>query len=276
MLNETLAFIGGGNMARSLIGGLLAKGLPASQIVVADPIESQRVQLAEHYGVQVTADNNQAARAAQIIVLAVKPQELATVARGLAATVSTATPQPLVISIAAGIRATDLQTWLGGVAVVRTMPNRPALNGCGITGMYASAAVPAAQRELATRILSAVGKAIWVDQETHIDAVTAVSGSGPAYFFLLMELLEAAGVELGLTAEVSRALAVETAYGAAYMARELDDSPAVLRQQVTSKGGTTEAALQVFATRDLASIVSSAVKAAAARSAELATQLAGG
>jgi pyrroline-5-carboxylate reductase len=276
MLNETLAFIGGGNMARSLIGGLLAKGLPASQIVVADPIESQRVQLAEQYGVQVTADNNQAARAAQIIVLAVKPQELATVARGLAATVSTATPQPLVISIAAGIRATDLQAWLDGVAVVRTMPNRPALNGCGITGLYASAAVSAAQRELATRILSAVGKAIWVDQETHIDAVTAVSGSGPAYFFLLMELLEAAGVELGLTAEVSRALAIETAYGAAYMARELDDSPAVLRQQVTSKGGTTEAALKVFATHDLAGIVSSAAKAAATRSAELATQLAGG
>lgn len=275
MLNETLAFIGGGNMARSLIGGLLTKGLPASQIIVADPFEAQRTQVARQYQVKVTADNNEAARAAQVIVFAVKPQELGNVARALAPTLLTAGHKPLIISVAAGIRASDLQAWLGGAPVVRTMPNRPALNGCGITGMYASAEVPAAQRELATRILSAVGKAIWVELETQMDAVTAVSGSGPAYFFLLMELLEAAGVELGLSPDVSRALAVETAYGAGFMARELTDAPALLREQVTSKGGTTEAALKVFAGHNLPNIVLQAVQAAAARSAELATQLAG-
>jgi pyrroline-5-carboxylate reductase len=164
---------------------------------------------------------------------------------------------------------------LGGLAVVRTMPNRPALNGCGITGMFAPAQVSVAQRELAQRIMSAVGKAVWVEQETLIDAVTAVSGSGPAYFFLLMELLEAAGVELGLPQETARTLAVETAYGSGLMAREVADPPGVLREQVTSKGGTTEAALRVFAANNIQRIVSEAVKAAALRSAELAQQLGG-
>lgn len=276
MLNETLAFIGGGNMARSLIGGLLIKRLPTTQIVVADPSEPQRSQLAQQYGVRVTADNSEAARLAQIIVFAVKPQELASVARKLAPAMNAMTSPPLIISVAAGIRASDLQGWLNGVSVVRTMPNRPALNGYGITGMYAAATVSAQQRELATHIMSAVGKTIWVEQETDIDVVTAVSGSGPAYFFLLMELMEAAGIELGLTPDVSRALVVETAFGAAYMARELGDAPAILRQQVTSKGGTTEAALQVFAAHDFPNLVAGAVKAAAKRSAELATQMAGG
>ncbi len=298
MLNQTLAglhvaglhvaFIGGGNMARSLIGGLITQGLPAQQMIVSDPMESQRAQLAQHYGVQVTGDNPHAAAKAQIIVLAVKPQELRKVAEGLATTVSK--HQPLIISVAAGIRADDLQTWLGGLPVVRTMPNRPALNGCGVTGLYANAEVPAAQRELAQRIMNAVGKSVWVEQETLIDAVTAVSGSGPAYFFLLMELLEAAGVELGLPEATARTLAIETAYGSGLMAREANDppspvgdddappgmtqrlTPAVLRQQVTSKGGTTEAALKVFASADLKRIVSQAVHAAAARSAELAKQ----
>lgn len=274
MLNQTLAFIGGGNMARSLIAGLLAKGLPPAQVVVADPFESQRTQVAEQYRVKVTADNNEAVQSAQVVVLAVKPQELAKVARALAPTLAAASNKPLIISVAAGVRAADLQNWLGDIPVVRTMPNRPALNGCGMTGMYATATVPVAQRELATRILSAVGKTIWVEQETQMDAVTAVSGSGPAYFFLLMECLEAAGVELGLAPEVSRALAIETAYGAGFMARELSDSPTVLRQQVTSKGGTTEAAMKVFAARDITDIVTQAVAAAAARSAELAVQLA--
>jgi pyrroline-5-carboxylate reductase len=271
MLSETLAFIGGGNMARSLIGGLIAQGLPAAQIIVADPAEAQRIQLAQQYGVQVTDDNQAAAAQAQIIVLAVKPQELHKVAAGLAAAVSG--NRPLIISVAAGLRASDLQSWLGGVPVVRTMPNRPALNGCGVTGMYTNAQVPAAQRELAGKIMNAVGKSVWVQQESLIDAVTAVSGSGPAYFFLLMELLEAAGVEQGLPIETARTLAIETAYGSGFMAREVSDSPAVLRQQVTSKGGTTEAALKVFEAHHLSDIVSLAVKAAADRSAELAVAL---
>lgn len=272
MLTETLAFIGGGNMARSLIGGLIAQGLPARQIIVSDPMQAQRQLLATQYGVRVTGSNAEAAAAAQIVVLAVKPQELRGVAQALAATLG---HRPLIISVAAGIRASDLQTWLGGLPVVRTMPNRPALNGCGVTGLYASTQVPAAQRELASRIMGAVGKSVWVEQETLIDAVTAVSGSGPAYFFLLMELLEAAGVEQGLPAETARVLAIETAYGSGMMAREVSDSPAVLRQQVTSKGGTTEAALKVFEARGLQNIVSDAVKAAAERSAELAGQLGG-
>ena len=271
-LTGTLAFIGGGNMARSLIGGLIAQGLPARQIIVSDPMEAQRQLLATQYGVRVTDSNAEAAVAAQIIVLAVKPQELRGVAQALASTLS---HQPLIISVAAGIRASDLQTWLGGLPVVRTMPNRPALNGCGVTGLYASTQVPTTQRELASGIMGAVGKSVWVEQETLIDAVTAVSGSGPAYFFLLMELLEAAGVEQGLPAETARVLAIETAYGSGMMAREVSDSPAVLRQQVTSKGGTTEAALKVFEARGMQGIVSDAVKAAAERSAELAGELGG-
>jgi pyrroline-5-carboxylate reductase len=270
MLTQTLGFIGGGNMARSLIGGLLARGLNANQIIVADPIDSQRESLVKQFGVRVTGDNAQVAAAAQIIVLAVKPQELRRVATGLAPTV--VNHKPLVISVAAGIRASDLQNWLG-LPVVRTMPNRPALNGCGVTGMYASNEVLPAQRDLAGTIMNAVGKSVWVADEKLIDAVTAVSGSGPAYFFLLMELLEAAGVEQGLPADVARTLAVETAYGSGLMAREASETPAVLREQVTSKGGTTAAALHVFAERELPKIVSAAVAAAARRSAELAELL---
>lgn len=273
MLKETLAFIGGGNMARSLIGGLIAQGLPAKQIVVSDPMAAQRDLLVQQYGVQVSDDNTIAAAHAQVVVLAIKPQEMQAVAQQLAPTL--AKQQPLVISVAAGIRADALQRWLGGLAVVRTMPNRPALNGCGVTGMFAPTQVSAPQRELAQRIMGAVGKAVWVEQETLIDAVTAVSGSGPAYFFLLMELLESAGVELGLPQATARTLAIETAYGSGLMAREVSDPPGVLREQVTSKGGTTEAALKVFAANDIKRIVSDAVKAAAMRSAELAQQLGG-
>jgi len=258
-------------MARSLIGGLIAQGLPATQIVVSDPIEAQRQSLMKQYGVQTTSDNLAAAAQAQVIVLAIKPQEMQSVAQQLAPALTK--QQPLVISVAAGIRADALQRWLGGLAVVRTMPNRPALNGCGVTGMFAPPQVTATQRELAQRIMGAVGKAVWVQQETLIDAVTAVSGSGPAYFFLLMELLEAAGVKLGLPQETARTLAIETAYGSGLMAREVSDPPGVLREQVTSKGGTTEAALKVFAANDMQRIVDDAVKAAALRSAELAEQL---
>jgi len=271
MLKETLSFIGGGNMARSLIGGLIAQGLPATQIVVSDPIEAQRQSLMKQYGVQTTSDNLAAAAQAQVIVLAIKPQEMQSVAQQLAPALTK--QQPLVISVAAGIRADALQRWLGGLAVVRTMPNRPALNGCGVTGMFAPPQVTATQRELAQRIMGAVGKAVWVQQETLIDAVTAVSGSGLVYFFLLMELLEAAGVKLGLPQDTARTLAIETAYGSGLMAREVSDPPGVLREQVTSKGGTTEAALKVFAANDMQRIVDDAVKAAALRSAELAEQL---
>ena len=256
-------------MARSLIGGLIARGLSPNQITVSDPVASQRDLLTRQYKVNVTDSNQNAVSKSQIVILAVKPQELRRVAEALKPALQ---HKPLIISVAAGIRASDLEQWLG-LPVVRTMPNRPALNGCGVTGMYASPSVNQNQRELALQIMSAVGKAVWVDKEALIDAVTAVSGSGPAYFFLLMELLEQAGIERGLPADVSRTLAVETAYGAGLMARELTESPAILREQVTSKGGTTEAALKVFSSRDLKQIVSDAVKAAADRSAELAMML---
>ena len=257
-------------MARSLIGGLIARGLSPNQITVSDPVASQRDLLTRQYKVNVTDSNQNAVSKSQIVILAVKPQELRRVAEALKPALQ---HKPLIISVAAGIRASDLEQWLG-LPVVRTMPNRPALNGCGVTGMYASPSVNQNQRELALQIMSAVGKAVWVDKEALIDAVTAVSGSGPAYFFLLMELLEAAGIERGLPPATARTLAIETAYGSGLMAREMSESPGTLREQVTSKGGTTEAALKVFATRDLKQIVSDAVKAAADRSAEMAEMMA--
>jgi pyrroline-5-carboxylate reductase len=269
MIKETLGFIGGGNMARSLIGGLLARGVKPEQVTVADPIASQRESLTTQMGVHTTADNEQAARA-QVVVLAVKPQELRHVAQGLASVMSQS--QPLVISVAAGIRASDLQRWLG-IPVVRCMPNRPALNGCGVTGLFAPNDISAERRALATSILSAVGPALWVEKESQMDAVTAVSGSGPAYFFLLIEMLEAAGVALGLSTEVSRRLAIETAYGSGQMAHTATESPATLREQVTSKGGTTEAALKHLESAQIRSIFNAAIAAAASRSAEMAEQL---
>jgi len=271
MLQHTLGFVGGGNMARSLIGGLIARGLSAGQIIVSDPVAAQRDSLTSQLGVRATADNLEVARAADVIVLAVKPQELRTVANTLAAALRQRSP--LVISVAAGIRASDLQRWLNGIPVVRSMPNRPALNGCGVTGLFATSDVSPTGRELAEKILGAVGPALWVNEESQMDAVTAVSGSGPAYFFLLIEMLEAAGVRLGLPPDVARRLAVETAYGAGQMARDATETPATLREQVTSKGGTTEAALKSLEAADIRAVFTAAVTAAAHRSAELAEQL---
>lgn len=271
MLNQTIAFIGGGNMARSLVGGLIARGVSAQQLIVADPVTTQLETLAQQYGVHTTTDNLQAVRNAQVVLLAVKPQELRAVCETLAPALQDS--RPLVISIAAGICAGDIQRWLEGLDVVRTMPNRPAMNGYGMTALYADAQLPAASRQLAEDILGAVGATLWVEQENMMDAVTAISGSGPAYFFLLIELLEQAGVALGLPTATSRTLAVETAHGAGFMAHALPESPATLREQVTSKGGTTEAALKVFAAHRLGDIVQAATRAAADRSAELAAIL---
>jgi pyrroline-5-carboxylate reductase len=271
MRSETLGFIGGGNMARSLIGGLLARGLPAKQVTVADPLAATRDSLSAQFHVLTTADNVAVADSATVVILAVKPQELHAVATELAAAVQRR--KPLIISVAAGIRATDISRWLGQVPVVRCMPNRPALNGCGVTALFATADTTSDARSIATSILSAVGTALWVDQESQMDAVTAVSGSGPAYFFLLIEMMEAAGVQLGLSPEVSRQLAIETAYGASQMARTAPESPATLREQVTSKGGTTAAALHVLESADVRAIFAAAMTAAAQRSAELAVQL---
>jgi pyrroline-5-carboxylate reductase len=268
--NISIAFIGGGNMARSLIGGLLKRGATTSRIAVSDPFEAARTQLQSSFGVRTSASNIEVAHGSDVIVLAVKPQELPQVARELSASLHG--ERPLVISIAAGTLASDISRWLGDLPVVRAMPNRPALQGCGVSGLYASAEVTEHARALATEILGAVGPALWVSHESQMDVVTAVSGSGPAYFFLLTEMIENAGIQLGLPAQISRQLAVETAYGSGMMARAAEDSPATLREQVTSKGGTTAAALQVLESREVRAIFAAAIAAAARRSAELAEQ----
>mgnify|MGYP001074090258 CR=1 FL=1 len=265
----SIGFIGGGNMARSLIGGLVARGTDPKSIIVADPIETQRASLVARYGVAVTGDNSAVAKDSKVVVLAVKPQDMRNAATAIATDLR---PDCLIVSVAAGIRASDIQRWVRGRAVVRCMPNRPALEGCGMTALYASPEIGADDRRLAEEILSAVGATVWVDEEAHMDAVTAVSGSGPAYFFLLIEILEQTGVKLGLSAEVAHRLAVETAYGAGNMARLSDETPATLREQVTSKGGTTAAALQHLEAHNVRAIFADAITAAARRSAELAEQ----
>jgi pyrroline-5-carboxylate reductase len=265
-----LCFIGGGNMARSLIGGLIARGKSAEHIVVADPIAAQLDAIRMQYGVHTATSNAQAVQEALVVILAVKPQEMRNVVMQLQPTL--ALQRPLLISVAAGIRASDIQRWSGGIAVVRCMPNRPALQGCGMTALFATADVSHDQRQQAQQILDAVGATLWLDEEAQMDAVTAISGSGPAYFFLLIEMLEAAGQALGLPAAVSRQLAVETAYGSGCMAREATDSPASLRQQVTSKGGTTEAALQRLEASKVRDIFAAAVTAAAQRSRAMAEE----
>lgn len=265
-----LSFIGGGNIARSLISGLIERGMTPDQITVADPIASQLEALKQHYGVLVANDNVSAARAADVVVLAVKPQELRNVVTGIRPSLSDR--RPLLISVAAGIRASDIQSW-GGVPVVRCMPNRPALQGCGMTGLFATADVSGERRTLAEKILGAVGATLWLEREADMDTVTAISGSGPAYFFLLIEILEQTGISLGLPADVSRKLAVETAYGSGSMARDADVPAATLREQVTSKGGTTQAALEHLEAHGVRAIFADAIAAAARRSAQLADEL---
>ncbi len=271
-----LAFIGGGNMAAALIGGLTRRGLPASHIVVADPSVEQRNRLVATYGIEVAADNATAAHGAEVVLLAVKPQQMRAVALALAPQLDAAPSEnarPLIISVAAGIPHAALARWFGAhLPVVRTMPNRPALNGFGATGLYAPESVGAAHRALAESIMAAVSATVWVEHESQMDTVTALSGSGPAYFFLFMEALEAAAHERGLPHDIAHRLTLETAFGAAAMARQSADSLATLREQVTSAGGTTAAALAVLDAAGLRSIVAHAVAAADRRSAELATE----
>jgi pyrroline-5-carboxylate reductase len=271
-MDHSLAFIGGGNMARSLIGGLIARGAKPDRITVADPVAAALDQLAQQYGVRIATSNSAAVAQAQAVILAVKPQELRKVTQQLAPSLQ---HRPVLVSVAAGITAADIRLWSGGLPVVRCMPNRPALQGCGMTGLYATADVPPAARALAEQILGAVGATLWIDHESQMDVVTAISGSGPAYFFLLIEMLEQAGVALGLTADVARRLATETAYGSGCMARAASESPATLREQVTSKGGTTEAALRHLEANKVRDIFAEAVAAAARRSAALAQEFGG-
>jgi pyrroline-5-carboxylate reductase len=268
----TLAFIGGGNMASSLIGGLIENGFPASSIRVADPIEQTRSSITQRFNVSTFAENETAIDGADVVILAVKPQQLKSVTQSLAPHWQ---PDALLISIAAGIRMDAIERWLGqpNASIVRAMPNTPSLVRAGATGLCANAHVTHTQHELAESILRAVGLAIWVSDEQQMDAVTAVSGSGPAYFFLILEAMQSAGVELGLSEENARLLSLETAFGAAKMALESDESAAVLRQRVTSPGGTTEQALNTFNEGDLKGLFQCALNAAAQRADELANEL---
>jgi pyrroline-5-carboxylate reductase len=274
MTDFTLAFIGGGNMARSLIGGLIADGWAPGRIQVADPDAARTTQLAERFPVITTRDNSEAIAGADAVILAVKPQILHEVATQIAPAIRE--QQPVVISVAAGIRETSLCDWLGDqTAIVRCMPNTPALVQSGATALYANARVSEDQRSLAETVMRAVGLALWVEDESQMDAVTALSGSGPAYFFLFMEALQAAATELGLAADTARLLTLQTAFGAAKMALESREDAATLRQRVTSPGGTTERAIEVFRQEGLETVALRALQAAAERSRELADELGG-
>jgi pyrroline-5-carboxylate reductase len=266
----TICFVGAGNMARSLIGGLIARGRSPADLIAADPMPTQLETLRSTYGIRMAASNNEAVENADVVILAVKPQQLRTVTLGIRQSLQSRSG--LLISVAAGIRASDIERWSGGAPVVRCMPNRPALQGCGMTGLFATPRVSDNHRGIAEDILSAVGATLWLTEEHHMDAVTALSGSGPAYFFLLIEMMEDAGVTLGLPREISRKLAIETAYGSGLMAREATEAPVTLREQVTSKGGTTEAALKQLEAHHIRSAFSAALNAAARRSAELAQE----
>ncbi|MCQ4287451.1 pyrroline-5-carboxylate reductase [Pseudomonas stutzeri] len=273
MSTPRIAFIGAGNMAASLIGGLRAQGIPAASICASDPGADKRDELNATHGVETFADNGQALAGADVIVLAVKPQVMQAVCRDLASHLHS---NQLIVSIAAGINCASLQTWLGEQtprAIVRCMPNTPSLLRQGVSGLYANAQVNDAQRQQAEQLLSAVGLALWLDKEELIDAVTAVSGSGPAYFFLLIEAMTAAGEELGLPRATAAQLTMHTALGAARMACESDVEAAELRRRVTSPNGTTEAAIQAFQASGFETLVQQAMNAAARRSAELAEQL---
>ncbi len=264
-----LTFIGGGNMAAAMIGGLVGKGFPGGDIVVAEPVAERRAWLSQQFGVGVEARANQC-READVIVLAVKPQQL----KSVVAALPMLNPGQLVLSIAAGVRAGDISRWLNGHgAVCRTMPNTPALVGAGVAGIFPMPGVSAGQKAQAAEILGAVGTVVWVENEEQIDVVTAISGSGPAYVYFFMEALEQAGVELGLPPDTARLLTLQTFYGAAALALNDASPPAELRARVTSKGGTTERGILALETGGVRPAIGLAARAAAERAREMADLL---
>ena len=272
MTNQRLGLIGGGNMARGLVGGLIKSGIAPKRIIVSDPDDSIRHALAEDFSVQTYADNSSVAHVADILVLAVKPQVMQCAVEDIAEKLLQR--QPLIVSIAAGIPIASIESWAGSsLSLIRVMPNTPALTGNGASGMYANQLVSKSQRAQAQKIMEAIGIAVWVDDESLIDTVTAVSGSGPAYFFYLMDAMVKAAQECGLDAKTSRQLTLQTALGAARLALASDESPADLRRRVTSPGGTTEAAVEILDKNDCEDILIRAVHAARQRSVELAKLL---
>lgn len=269
MHTTRITFIGGGNMAGALIAGLVKQ--PAYDIRVADPGEEARRRVAELTGVATYADSLEACEGADCLVFAVKPQIMRGVCLGLSEVV--AQQQPLLVSVAAGIDCDAISRWFSGYRrTVRVMPNTPALLGFGASGLYADSAVSSQDRELTTTVFDAVGLTAWVDEESLIDAVTAVSGSGPAYFFYILEAMEDAAVAHGLPRELAQSLARQTALGAAHMAQNEPEQLQAVRQRVTSPGGTTAAALDVLAAHDLPKIMSAAMDAARARAEGLANE----
>jgi len=268
MSTQKVTFIGGGNMARSLIGGLIGDGFTAANITVADPDSNSLNDLQQRFKINVAADNLSALHNADTVVLAVKPQLLHEVIEQLRPALQKR--QPLLISIAAGVREASMSQWLDfKLPIVRSMPNTAALVQSGATGLFANAAVSAAQRDQAESILRAVGLTLWVKEESQLDAVTALSGSGPAYFFRVMEIMQQSAENLGLSQDQARLLTLQTAFGAAKLALESSDDLTTLRQNVTSKGGTTAAALQHLQQGGLEELFDGALKAAHARSIEL-------
>lgn len=267
-----ISFIGGGNMASALIGGLIKQGVSAKNIFVADPYDQTRQRLESELSI-ITAENIKKLSAhiesSDVVVLAVKPQQFKEAAHELAAVISTFKTKPLCLSVAAGIRTSDMASWLGHTRLVRAMPNTPALISQGMTGLYTSTDTSSNDKNLAQDICLAVGKVVWVDNEKQMDDITAVSGSGPAYVFAFLEALENAAIAQGLNSDQARLLAIQTLQGAASLAAQSSEPPSVLREKVTSKGGTTYAALQVLEKESWAQIMAKAIAAASARGAEM-------
>jgi len=267
-----ITFLGGGNMANALIGGLIKQGFAASDLCVIELSAGGREKLQADYGVRCIEQIDTAAAACDVLLLAVKPQQMKAACVPLLPHLRT----QLVVSIAAGLRLADLSRWLGGHRrLVRTMPNTPALIGAGVTGLHALPEVGEAERAAAERILQAVGSTVWIADEAQMDAVTAVSGSGPAYVFLFIEALQQAGEELGFTSQQARQLAIETTLGAARLAAQSAEPASLLRERVTSKGGTTEAALRTMGERGVLAGIVAGIHAADARGRELGEQLGG-
>lgn len=269
---QTIAFIGAGNMASAIIGGMLENGYNADNIWVSAPDDNHLQEIRKRFGVSVTTDNRHCAQQADMIVLAVKPQVMRDVCQNIAPVVQNT--RPLMVSIAAGLECATLDKWLGGgLPVIRVMPNTPSLVGKGAAGLYATDDVKAKQRDAVTAIFESIGVAVWVESEDLLQSVTALSGSGPAYFFLILEALEEAAIANGLEAKTARQLAIQTMAGAAEMAARGSDEPAQLKRNVMSPGGTTEQAIKTFEEGGLRELIQKAGQAAFKRSGELAKEL---
>ena len=271
--SSTISFIGAGNMASAIIGGMLDNGYQAGNIWVSAPDDSHLQALRDRFGVSVTTDNRHCAQQADMVVLAVKPQVMAEVCRDIAPVVQNT--RPLMVSIAAGLTSDTLDGWLGGgLPLVRVMPNTPSLVGKGAAGLFANAAVTGEQKTMVQSVFESIGSALWVDDEEQLHGVTALSGSGPAYFFLMLEALEAAATEAGIAPETARELAIQTMAGAAEMAARSEHDPAQLKRNVMSPGGTTERAINTFEDGGMRDLVQKAYNAAFERSQEMSKELA--